>query len=113
MLPDKLLPVLNGSIDLETMISQLQSQVEERVNHWYHEHGHSLSLVSQYVTLAILKEVPEKTFMEASTLMAQHLQPLWIQGNEQAFLTDGERLNILHAERLTKKTNTDIGYMDA
>lgn len=95
----------------ETMISQLQSQVEERVNHWYHEHGHSLSLVSQYVTLAILKEVPEKTFMEASTLMAQHLQPLWIQGNEQAFLTDGERLNILHAERLTKKTNTDIGYM--
>ncbi|MBO1511812.1 toll/interleukin-1 receptor domain-containing protein [Metabacillus bambusae] len=110
-IPDKLLPVMSGSIDLDAMIKQLQSQVEERVIEWYHQHGHSLRLVSHYLTLAILQEVPENTFTEASQLLQHHLQTSWAQGNEAAFMTDSEQLKILNAERVTKKVNSDIGYI--
>ncbi|WP_226670864.1 toll/interleukin-1 receptor domain-containing protein [Metabacillus litoralis] len=110
-IPKKLAEVVQGSLTVQQMIEQFQSHVEERVKKWFEEHGQSLSLVANYVTLAILKEVPEKAFIEASKLLETHLQESWQFGQATHFLSDDARLTILQAKRFSKKVNSDMGYV--
>ncbi|PMC33734.1 hypothetical protein CJ195_26895 [Bacillus sp. UMB0899] len=111
-IPEKLEKVIDGTLHVEEMIDQLQSQIDVRVKNWFEKNGQSLPLVAQYVTLAILQDVPEKTLMDASKLMEECLKPSWPQGQENvSFLTDEARLSLLNAERISKKVNSDMGYI--
>ncbi|MBM7606352.1 hypothetical protein JOC75_004400 [Metabacillus crassostreae] len=107
----KIVNVVQGTLTMVEMVEQFQGHVEDRVAKWFEQNGQSLSLVANYVTLAILKEVPEKTLLEASKLMEAYLQESWQFGQDTTFLSDDVRLDLLQAKRFSKKVNSDMGYI--
>ncbi|MCA1060825.1 toll/interleukin-1 receptor domain-containing protein [Rossellomorea aquimaris] len=106
----QLVPVAKGKQRFEEAENRFQTNVKNRITKWFKENGHSIDLVSQYITLAIVKEATEREYIELAANLKEALKHLWQwQPSSSLPMFDHSTAVNLFAEKHEVRVNTDIG----
>jgi TIR domain len=103
----QLLSVENGIQSFEEAEQRFQYKVEERITQWFKKNGPSLDHIAHYIVLAIVKETSDRAYQEMVKSLKDTLKPVW-ESSSSEFMTDDDRMDLLTAERIMIKVNTDL-----